>query len=115
MKLGYALMYVSDVETTMNFYEEAFSLKKGIFHESGQYGEMITGETKLGFVKNTLTTIPSSMVRVNFHPILWISGEQGAKYRSIAQEIAELNPRRSSPMRKWAIWKNLRNGGSDVR
>jgi 2-succinyl-6-hydroxy-2,4-cyclohexadiene-1-carboxylate synthase len=26
-------------------------------------------------------------------PILWISGEQDAKYRSIAQEAAELNPR----------------------
>jgi predicted enzyme related to lactoylglutathione lyase len=50
MKLGYALVYVDDVEKTMIFYAEAFQLTKGFLHESKQYGEMITGETKLGFV-----------------------------------------------------------------
>jgi lactoylglutathione lyase len=50
MKLGYTLFYVSDVEKTMNFYSSAFGLEKGFLHESKQYGEMITGETKLGFV-----------------------------------------------------------------
>ena len=50
MKLGYTLFYVDDVEKTMNFYSSAFSLEKGFLHESKQYGEMITGETKLGFV-----------------------------------------------------------------
>lgn len=50
MKLGYTLFYVDDVEQTMAFYEKAFSLKAGFLHESKQYGEMATGETKLGFV-----------------------------------------------------------------
>lgn len=50
MKFGYTLFYVDDVEKTMNFYEKAFGFKKGFFHESKQYGEMVTGETKLGFV-----------------------------------------------------------------
>lgn len=50
MKLGYTLLYVGDVESTMNFYEKAFGLEKGFLHESLQYGEMSTGETKLGFV-----------------------------------------------------------------
>ncbi len=50
MKLGYTLIYVEDVEKTMNFYACAFKLKKGFLHESKDYGEMITGETKLGFV-----------------------------------------------------------------
>jgi predicted enzyme related to lactoylglutathione lyase len=49
VKLGYTLLYVDDVEGTMNFYERAFGLKKGFLHEN-QYGEMVTGETKLGFV-----------------------------------------------------------------
>ena len=35
----------------MDFYERAFGLKKGFVHEN-QYGEMITGETKLGFVSH---------------------------------------------------------------
>jgi predicted enzyme related to lactoylglutathione lyase len=49
MKLGYILIFVDDVNATMNFYEKAFGLKKGMTHED-QYGEMITGDTKLGFV-----------------------------------------------------------------
>lgn len=50
MKLGYTLFYVDDVEKTMNFYSSAFGLEKGFLHESKQYGEMVTGETKIGFV-----------------------------------------------------------------
>lgn len=50
MKLGYTLLYVDDVKKTMDFYAKAFGLKKGFLHESHQYGEMETGETKLGFV-----------------------------------------------------------------
>jgi lactoylglutathione lyase len=52
MKLGYTLLYVDDVKKTMNFYSKAFGLKKGFLHESNQYGEMITGDTKLGFVQH---------------------------------------------------------------
>ena len=52
MKLGYTLLYVSDVEATMNFYAKAFGLKKGFLHESKEYGEMETGTTKLGFVNH---------------------------------------------------------------
>jgi lactoylglutathione lyase len=54
MKLGYNLMYVNDVAATMDFYEKAFSLKKGFLHPEGDYGEMVTGETKLGFVSHEL-------------------------------------------------------------
>lgn len=36
----------------MNFYEKAFSLEKGFLHESKEYGEMTTGNTKLGFVNH---------------------------------------------------------------
>ncbi len=43
-------MYVDDVKKTMAFYTKAFGLKVGFLHESGQYGEMVTGDTKLGFV-----------------------------------------------------------------
>ncbi len=50
MKLGYTLFYVDDVEKTMKFYSQAFGLEAGFLHESNQYGEMATGETKVGFV-----------------------------------------------------------------
>lgn len=48
MKLGYTLLYVDDVAQTMDFYARAFGLEKGLVHED-VYGEMVTGETKLGF------------------------------------------------------------------
>ena len=51
MKLGYTLFYVDDVVKTMDFYEKAFGLKKGFSHEN-QYGEMVTGDTKLGFINH---------------------------------------------------------------
>lgn len=50
MTLGYVLTYVDDVKLTMDFYERAFGLAPGFYHDSGQYGEMKTGGTKLGFV-----------------------------------------------------------------
>ncbi|MBL7665237.1 MAG: VOC family protein [Bacteriovoracaceae bacterium] len=50
--MGYTLIYVDDVAKTMDFYAKAFGLEKGFLHESHQYGEMITGETKLGFVNH---------------------------------------------------------------
>lgn len=52
MKLAYTLIYVDDVEKTMNFYSKAFGLEAGFLHESKQYGEMKTGATKLGFVQH---------------------------------------------------------------
>lgn len=52
MKLGYTLIYVDHVPQTMQFYEKAFGLTPGYLHESNQYGEMATGETKLGFVQH---------------------------------------------------------------
>ncbi len=48
MRFGYTILYVTDVEATVSFYELAFGLKRLFVHESG-YGEMITGETKLAF------------------------------------------------------------------
>lgn len=54
MKFGYVLLYVEDVERTMDFYAKAFQLKKGFIADGKEYGEMVTGETKLGFVQHAL-------------------------------------------------------------
>ena len=54
MKLGYVLLYVSDVAATLTFYEAAFGLQRRFLHETGTYGELETGGTRLGFVANTL-------------------------------------------------------------
>jgi predicted enzyme related to lactoylglutathione lyase len=53
MMFGYTLLYVDDVEKTMRFYSQAFGLEAGFFDaEQKQYGEMVTGGTKLGFVNH---------------------------------------------------------------
>ena len=57
MKLGYTIFYVEDVEKTVKFYENAFGLKKLFLHESGDYGELDTGDTKLAFLSYALAEL----------------------------------------------------------
>ena len=52
MKLGYTIIYVTDVPRTVAFYETAFGLKPRFIHESNLYGEMETGDTVLAFAGN---------------------------------------------------------------
>lgn len=54
MKLGYTILYVSNVGETLNFYQNAFGLEIKFFPESGDYGELKTGETTLSFVSYEL-------------------------------------------------------------
>jgi catechol 2,3-dioxygenase-like lactoylglutathione lyase family enzyme len=49
MKLGYTLIYVSDVTASLAFFERAFGLERRFLHESLAYGELETGATALGF------------------------------------------------------------------
>ena len=53
MKFGYTLLYVEEVEKTVEFYESAFGLKRRFLHEAG-YAEMETGDTTLGFVAQSV-------------------------------------------------------------
>lgn len=57
MKFGYTIIYVSDVEATLNFYKKAFNLEQGFLHESKQYGELSTGNTKLAFASDSLAEL----------------------------------------------------------
>ena len=52
MKLGYTIVYVSDVAASLAFFERAFGLKRRFLHESGAYGELETGATALGFAQH---------------------------------------------------------------
>jgi lactoylglutathione lyase len=49
MKFAYTIVYVKDVEATLNFYEKAFGCTIRFFHENKQYGELETESTTLGF------------------------------------------------------------------
>ena len=53
IKFGYTLFYVDDVIAAISFYKSAFGLESGFVDtENKQYGELITGNTKLGFVNH---------------------------------------------------------------
>ena len=54
MQFGYTIIYVQDVEATLAFYEHAFGLASSFLHESMQYGELNTGDTKLAFASEAL-------------------------------------------------------------
>jgi catechol 2,3-dioxygenase-like lactoylglutathione lyase family enzyme len=54
MILRYCILYVADVPATLAFYEAAFGLSTGFLHESNDYAEMATGQTKLAFSSHAL-------------------------------------------------------------
>jgi lactoylglutathione lyase len=65
MRLGYTLIYVSDVSATVVFYESAFGLKRRFIHESGMYAEMETGETTLSFAAEGMAEMNGLAIRPN--------------------------------------------------
>ncbi|WP_342779515.1 VOC family protein [Methylibium rhizosphaerae] len=52
MKLAYTILYVADVPASIEFCERAFGLERGFVHESGEYGELLTGSTRLAFAQH---------------------------------------------------------------
>lgn len=50
----YTIIYVASVPETLKFYEAAFGFQTGFLHEGGDYGELITGDTKLAFSSHAL-------------------------------------------------------------
>lgn len=54
MKFAYTIVYVPNVAISLAFFEKAFGFKRRFLHESGDYGELDTGETTLAFAAHTL-------------------------------------------------------------
>jgi len=73
MKLGYTIIYVPNVESSLNFFGQAFGLERMFLHESGDYGELKTGETTLSFASHALgeMNFPAGHVRASDsnHPL----------------------------------------------
>lgn len=64
MHLGYIIIYVPHVPSTISFYEKAFGIKLRFLHESNQYAEMETGHTTLAFVNENFA-MDSLQFRLN--------------------------------------------------
>lgn len=54
MKFGYTIIYVPKVSESLSFFSQAFGFATRFLHESGDYGELETGETTLAFASLTL-------------------------------------------------------------
>ena len=53
MKFGYVIVYVPDVGKALDFYEQAFGLKRQMV-AGDQYGDLATGTTRLAFATESL-------------------------------------------------------------
>lgn len=64
MKLGYTIIYVPNVAASLTFFQDAFGLSRRFLHESGDYGELETGETTLAFASHELgnTNFPAGFI-----------------------------------------------------
>jgi len=68
MKYGYTIIYVRDVEETLEFYRNAFGFDIRFIHESEDYGELETGATVLAFASHQLgeTNLNGKYIRGDF-------------------------------------------------
>jgi lactoylglutathione lyase len=82
VKLGYTIIYVPNVGESLSFFENAFGLSRRFLHESGDYGELETGETTLAFASHELG-------EMNF-PNGFIAASESSK--PLGFEIALLTP-----------------------
>jgi lactoylglutathione lyase len=63
MKFGYTIFYVDDVEATLAFYERVFELR-GRVVAPGEFAELSTGATRLGFAnREFMQQVTSSRVQ----------------------------------------------------
>lgn len=82
MKFGYAIVYVPDVAASLDFFTRAFGIERRFLHESGEYGELETGQTAIGFARHDLakTHFPEGHV------------EAHSSARPLGMEIALVTP-----------------------
>ncbi|MBL1219945.1 VOC family protein [Chryseobacterium sp. L7] len=56
IKFKYVILYVEDVEKSMNFYQDTFGTTIKFITPEKDYGELITGETTLSFASISLAS-----------------------------------------------------------
>lgn len=67
MRLGYTIVYVPHVESSLRFFQQAFGIAQKFLHEGGDYGELDTGATTLAFASHALGAMhfPAGHVRAS--------------------------------------------------
>jgi lactoylglutathione lyase len=67
VKFAYTILYVKDVEKSIDFYEKAFGFVRKFVTPDNDYGELLVGETTLSFASITLanTNLSDGFVESN--------------------------------------------------
>jgi len=66
LRFGKTILYVKEVEPTVDFYERAFGMRRRFVHHTKQYAELETGLTALSFASNELAR--NNLAHVEFRP-----------------------------------------------
>jgi lactoylglutathione lyase len=69
IKFAYTILYVSNVETAITFYEKAFGFNRKFITPDKDYAELFTGETTLSFASKTLanSNLSEGFIESNIH------------------------------------------------
>ncbi len=84
MKYAYTILYVEQVEETLNFYEKAFGFRQKFITPEKDYGELLSGETTLAFASIALG---ESNFKQGFQPIPKSGKPMGAELVFTTNEI----------------------------
>ncbi|OYU72373.1 MAG: glyoxalase, partial [Burkholderiales bacterium PBB5] len=52
MQFGYTIVYVDNVEASIDFFERAFGLQRAFVSPDGEFGTLATGSTALAFCQH---------------------------------------------------------------
>lgn len=90
MKFRWAILYVENVQETLDFYEAAFGFKAKFITESGDYGELETESTTLAFAARQMikemgkNPIAPDEARPSFELAFETDDVEGALDRAVA-------------------------------
>ncbi len=67
VKLGYLISYVDNVEAALTFFEQTFAFKRRLLVETGDYGELESGDAVIAFAAHSLgrDNLPAGYVRMD--------------------------------------------------
>lgn len=54
MQFGYTIVYVDNVEASIDFFERAFGLQRAFVSPDGEFGTLATGSTALAFCQHAM-------------------------------------------------------------
>jgi len=86
MIYAYTILYVNDVEKTIEFYETAFGFQRKFITPEQDYGELLTGGTTLAFASLELG---QSNFKKGFEPIQSGQKPVGIELAFVTEDIAK--------------------------